>query len=214
MIQMIKGTEIILFENGIPEIVENVLIGEPTSQDMTDFADESGLISYVLAIPKGDEHKWIDKKVSFFGDIFRTVGFPLQGIEANMPLQWHKKVRVQRLVTNGDVTVFQQKSYKKHIFKNIHYSDQRGKKYTKDGEKVEGNVNVHIFAVNMDDDKYLPQTGDIMVFGSCNFDFDVTNEKSISDSMATFRKNYNFSTVNSVDMQVFGILPDYLISAR
>ena len=37
---------------------------------------------------------WIDKEVIVFGKRFRTVGEPTQGIEANIPLDWNKKVKV------------------------------------------------------------------------------------------------------------------------
>lgn len=214
MVQMIKGTSIKLYTGAGVETVENILIGEPTSQDVTDFADESGLITYILAIPKGDTHQWTDRKVSFFGEFFRTIGFPLQGIEENIPLQWHKKVKVSRLVTNADVTVFEQKTYKKHIFKDVHYSDQRGRHFAKEGIRVDGKVSVHAFAVNMGEDKYLPQIGDILVSGECDFEFDTADKESISQSMAEFRKKYKHSVIDSVDLQVYGILPDYLISAR
>jgi phage protein len=212
---MIKGTDIILWEKDKPETVKNVLIGEPSSQDMTGFADESGLITYILAIPKGDTHSWTDKKISFFGENFRTVGYPLQGIEENMPLQWHKKVKVQRLVTNSDVTLFERDTYVKHVFKDVHYSDQRSRKYDKNGVKVSGSVCVHIFAVNNADNGYSPQVGDIIVQGGCSFGFDTASEKSISESMAQFRILYpKHSVVDSVDIQVFGTLPDYMIAAR
>lgn len=215
MMNLIKGTPIILWENGKPVTVENVLIGETTSQDMTEFVDESGLITYVLAIPKGDTHSWTDRKISFFGENFRTIGYPLQGIEGNMPLIWHKKVKVQRLVTNADITIFEHDTYIKRIFKDVHYSDQRSRKFAKDGIKSDGAANIHIFAVNNADFAYVPKIGDIAVKGVCNFEFDTADEKSISESMAKFRRLYpDYSTINSVDIKVYGTLPDYIITAR
>jgi hypothetical protein len=34
--------------------------------------------------------------VEFFGQRFRTIGFPTQGIEELIPLAWNKKVKVER----------------------------------------------------------------------------------------------------------------------
>jgi hypothetical protein len=55
-------------------------------------------IKYMLGIPKGDTHDWKDKKVSWtdaYGEthVCRTYGFPITGIEENIPTKWHKKVR-------------------------------------------------------------------------------------------------------------------------
>lgn len=81
----------------VAETVENVLIGEPTAQDILDTLNLTGkYLAYTLAIPKGDTHTWTDRKVEFFGEVFRTFGEPTQGIEALIPLSWNKKVKVER----------------------------------------------------------------------------------------------------------------------
>lgn len=49
-----------------------------------------------MAIPKGDEHDWKDKRVSFFGEDWHTFGIPLIGIECDIPLDWNMKVMVER----------------------------------------------------------------------------------------------------------------------
>ena len=51
---------------------------------------------YQLAIPKGDTHEWRNRKVEFFGKTFRTVNIPEEGIEDLIPLDWNKKVKVER----------------------------------------------------------------------------------------------------------------------
>ena len=80
-----------------PIDVENVLIGEPSAEDVTTTIDLTGKrVAYTLAIPKGDTNDWTDKKVSFWGETFRTIGAPTQGIESNIPLAWNKKVKVER----------------------------------------------------------------------------------------------------------------------
>jgi hypothetical protein len=77
--------------------VDNVLVGEPSTEDIVDTFNLTGKrLAYTLAIPKGDTHTWTDRKVGFFGEVFRTIGNPTQGIEANIPLSWNKKVKVER----------------------------------------------------------------------------------------------------------------------
>ncbi len=79
------------------EDVENVLIGEPSTDDITNELSLSGKrLAYTLAIPKGDTHNWKDATVEFFGERFRTFGEPTQGIDHLIPLQWNKKVKVER----------------------------------------------------------------------------------------------------------------------
>ena len=50
----------------------------------------------MLGLPKGDSHVWEDTEVEFFGKKFKTFGSTIEGIEANIPTPWHKKVRVAK----------------------------------------------------------------------------------------------------------------------
>ena len=77
--------------------VDNVLIGEPSTEDVTTELNLSGKrLAYTLAIPKGDTHVWTDVTVEFWGEKFRTIGEPTQGIDHLIPLKWNKKVKVER----------------------------------------------------------------------------------------------------------------------
>ncbi len=77
--------------------VDNVLVSPATSDDITSQLSLSGKkADYTLAIPKGDNHDWGDKEVRFFGEKWRTVGLALEGIEELIPLEWNKKVMVER----------------------------------------------------------------------------------------------------------------------
>lgn len=109
----IKGDTVILYEETqtgelptgepvmetTPVQVDNVLIGEPTTDEITTSVDLYGkVIRYMLGIPKGDTHDWEDKRVDWtdaYGKTHRlqTFGFEITGIEGNIPLGWHKKVR-------------------------------------------------------------------------------------------------------------------------
>ena len=81
----------------VEEEVENVLVAPTTADDIATSQDLTGKKAvYTLAIPKGDSHNWEDVTVRFFGKEWRTFGYPLEGIEANIPLDWNKKVMVER----------------------------------------------------------------------------------------------------------------------
>ncbi|MBR1383993.1 MAG: hypothetical protein IJ555_09345 [Ruminococcus sp.] len=78
------------------EDIENVLVGAPTTEDVVNELNLSGKrITYTLGIPKGDTHNWINTEVEFWGQRFRTIGRPIQGIDENIPLSWNKKVQVE-----------------------------------------------------------------------------------------------------------------------
>lgn len=80
-----------------PEVVENVLVGEPSTQEIFDTMNLYGKeLRYTLGIPKGDTHDWMNTTVEFFGAKFRTIGAPTMGIEDLIPLEWNKKVKVVR----------------------------------------------------------------------------------------------------------------------
>ena len=76
--------------------IENVLVGVPSSEDVINELNLSGKrITYTLGIPKGDTHNWINTEVEFWGERYRTIGKPMQGIDENIPLSWNKKVQVE-----------------------------------------------------------------------------------------------------------------------
>ena len=54
----------------------------------------------------------------------------------------------------------------------------------------------------------------MLVRGVCDFDFDNTNQQTISESMKNFKNTYNAVTVMSIDDYMFGNLPHIEISAK
>lgn len=80
--------------------VENVLVA-PLSQTGDEIISELSLngkkVKYQMAIPKGDEHTWEDTDVEFFGARWHTIGFSTIGIEDMIPLDWNRKVLVERV---------------------------------------------------------------------------------------------------------------------
>lgn len=77
--------------------VPDVLVGSPTTDDITDSLSLYGKkIEYMLGIPKGDTHNWLDTDVIIWGNRYRTFGYPITGEQANIPLRWGQNVRVER----------------------------------------------------------------------------------------------------------------------
>lgn len=78
--------------------VDNVLVAPSSTVEVLDHYNLEGRKGdYVMAIPKGDTHEWdAGKKVNFFGKDWRIIEMPEEGIEWLIPLDWNKKVRVER----------------------------------------------------------------------------------------------------------------------
>jgi hypothetical protein len=77
--------------------IDNVIVAPATTEDVTSQMSLTGKkISYTLGIPKVDNNDWENKEVRFFGKRWKTVGIPLEGIEELIPLEWNKKVMVER----------------------------------------------------------------------------------------------------------------------
>jgi hypothetical protein len=81
----------------VPTEVDNVLIGSPSAEEIIDTLNLTGKrAAYTLGIPKGDTHVWTDRKVEFFGEVFRTIAMPNKGQEELIPLDWSQNVMVER----------------------------------------------------------------------------------------------------------------------
>lgn len=108
---LIKGINVILVEiteigkdpfgqpiyDEIETLVENVLVSPSSTTEILDSHDLYGKKAvYTLAIPKGDDHDWEDRKIKFFDQVWHSFGFVTQGIDENIPLSWNKKVMVER----------------------------------------------------------------------------------------------------------------------
>lgn len=80
--------------------VENVLVAPEGSAGETVFSEtdlNSRKSTYILAIPKGDNHNWENCEVQFFGRRWKVIGMPTEGIEGLIPLSWNRKVRVEAI---------------------------------------------------------------------------------------------------------------------
>lgn len=76
--------------------VENVLVAPANSTDIVTTTDLTGKKAvYTLAIPKIDTHNWNDCTVKFFGQTWKSFGYPIEGIDELIPGDWNKKVMVE-----------------------------------------------------------------------------------------------------------------------
>lgn len=207
--QMIHGTDIQLISESGAETVSNVLIGEPSETELIGHK----ISAFTLAIPKNDVHDWLDRKVIFFGNTFRTVGHPQQGMDENIPLCWNKKVRAELLLTNGNCTVYEKDSLRRHSYSGVLISDLRGRHILKTGEQPQGELMIYIYAVNCTD-HYVPKAGDMIVPSDCWFDFDTSTQQSASDSMTEFRSEHrDFAVVKETAQHYNGRMPDIEVIA-
>lgn len=108
---MIKGITVVLYEKnkiGTDEFnhaiyeertteVNNVLVAPVNTTELAEMQNLTGKKAvYNIAIPKDDRHTWKDNVVEFFGEKWKVIGFPIMGIEENIPLAWNQKWMVER----------------------------------------------------------------------------------------------------------------------
>lgn len=77
--------------------VPGCLVGQPSTDEIAQTMEMYGKqLAYVIGVPKGDTHNWIDTDVIMFGERFKTIGHPMTGIQENIPLDWGMNVKVER----------------------------------------------------------------------------------------------------------------------
>jgi len=85
-----------------PVAVENVLVAPLSDEEIIQTLNLTGKRArYQLGIPKGDAHDWEDRTVAFWGERWRVIGHPTEGIETLLPLDWNKKVKVESITGGG-----------------------------------------------------------------------------------------------------------------
>lgn len=111
MASLIKGIPVVLYERTqtgrdnlgdpvygeTPVTVENVLVCPAAADAIVSELQLNGhRLAYELCLPKGDGHTWEGCRVDFFGQQFRVYAPPTEYIEALIPLDWNRKVKVER----------------------------------------------------------------------------------------------------------------------
>lgn len=78
--------------------IHDVLVGSPSTDDVTNTLQLYGKkVEFVLGIPKAimNDYSWSDREFIIFGKRFRTIGYPMTGEQANIPLRWGANVKVE-----------------------------------------------------------------------------------------------------------------------
>lgn len=79
--------------------VDNVIVYPSSDTEVLETVNLYGAKAvFTLCIPKGDANDWENTFVEFFGNRWKTIGLPKEYIESNVPLNWNKQVRVERVV--------------------------------------------------------------------------------------------------------------------
>lgn len=114
------------------------------------------------------------------------------------------------MLVNADITLFEKENYTRHFIEDVYFSDSRGQTVTKNGIQISDSVVIYIYS-----DSYFPKSGDIIVKNRCDFEFDDSSQKTISESMKRFREKYpDFAVVETVNNYQFGGLPHIEVTAR
>ena len=111
MASLIKGVPVTLYDRSqtgtdafnapifteTPVVIANVLISPVATTAIVGDVQMSGKRQeYELSIPKDDTHIWENRTVEFYGHKWQTIGFLQEFIPENVPLDWSKKIRVER----------------------------------------------------------------------------------------------------------------------
>lgn len=119
------------------------------------------------------------------------------------------------MLTNADCTLYlYDKStggYHRYFIEGVYWNENKAGNVLKSGLVSADSVAVYLYS-----DFVVPKnpTFDMIVKGSCPFEFDNTNEKTISDSVRKFKKEYDSFTIMSCDNKMFGGLPHIELSAK
>lgn len=114
------------------------------------------------------------------------------------------------MLVNADMTVYEKDSFAQQLIENVYWNDSRGQSVTKNGIQISDSITVYLYS-----DKYIPKAGDLIVRGKQDFKFDVSSQKSVSESLKKLRTLYpDFVVVKSVNNCMYGGLPHIELIAR
>lgn len=108
---MIRGTKVTLYQKtriGIDPFhkpiytekavtVPNILVYPATAEDIVHELSLSGKhLEYYLCVPKGDDHAWEDRRVTFLDETWQIFGLPEEWIPDNVPGKWNRRYKCER----------------------------------------------------------------------------------------------------------------------
>ncbi|MFR2137235.1 MAG: DUF6751 family protein [Pseudoruminococcus massiliensis] len=119
------------------------------------------------------------------------------------------------MLKNADCTLYlynkATQGFTRHIINGVYWRENKAGNVLRSGLQTADSTTIYLYS---DDVKPLTVAKDMLVRGVCDFDFDNTNQQTISESMKNFKNTYNAVTVMSIDDYMFGSLPHIEISAK
>lgn len=114
------------------------------------------------------------------------------------------------MLVNADCTIYEKDSFIRHYVHDIYWNDVRGQTVTRNGSQVTDSVLVYLYET-----EYAPKSGDMLVKGIIDFDFDASSQRSVSESMKQFRERYpQFAVVKNANDCRYGGLQHIEVTAR
>ena len=115
------------------------------------------------------------------------------------------------MILTSDCTVFQSfgKGFESRYIPSCHWVENDSAAVSKTGKTNADGVSVYVPPEYQD---FCPENpiSDMIVKGRCDFVFDNTDEKTVSESMREFRKQYRFFTVTAVERKLYGVGADHI----
>ena len=119
------------------------------------------------------------------------------------------------MLKNADCTLYlynkATQGLSRHIINGVYWRENKAGNVLRSGLQTADSTTIYLYS---DDVKPLTVAKDMLIRGVCDFEFDNTNQQTISESMRNFKNTYNAVTVMSIDDYMFGNLPHIEISAK
>lgn len=115
------------------------------------------------------------------------------------------------MILTSDCTVFMSigKGFESRYIPSCHWVENDSASVSKTGKTNSDGVSVYVPPTYQDCCPENPGS-DMIVKGRCDFVFDNTDEKTVSESMREFRKQYRFFTVTAVEKKLYGGGSDHI----
>lgn len=110
------------------------------------------------------------------------------------------------MITNSDCTLYQfnGKGYDRLYISAVMWQEHRSGSVSKQGFQSADGIVIFIPKENVPKTASYNPTKDIIVKGNCNFTFDNSSEKTVSESLKALRSKHQYFTVMTIDNKLYG----------
>lgn len=117
------------------------------------------------------------------------------------------------MLINGSCTLYkwENNGYNRYFIDNVYWKENKSSQTRNSGTTSQKLTDIYLY-----DNSVVPETPtkDIFVKGYCNFNFNNSNQETVSQSYNEFRKSNKFVTVLSVANYWYGGLPHYEVNCE